>query len=66
MGDAKDLFGEDAVTWPELRAWVAAVAPHMLRSERSLIEYVRQWNVAGKVAHAKARGEFDAITTGHL
>ena len=49
------------MTWPEIVAWVHAVAPHMARSDRSLQTYVRQWDVVGKVQRAKANGTLEAI-----
>ncbi len=49
------------MTWPEIVAWVHAVAPHMAHSNRSLHSYVRQWDVVGKVRWAKANGTLDAI-----
>ena len=61
MDENPDLFGETAVTWPEVRAWVHAVAPHMERTETSLRRYVEQWEVVRKVARAKARGDYQTI-----
>ncbi|MHB1702044.1 MAG: hypothetical protein ACYCSN_18315 [Acidobacteriaceae bacterium] len=59
--DNPDLFGESVVTWPEVHAWVHAMAPHMERTERSLRQYIRQWEVVRKVASAKDRGDFQAL-----
>jgi hypothetical protein len=55
-----DLFGDVVVTTDELRQWVAAIAPAWCSSDRSLSFYIRQWNVADKVRHAKLAGTFDA------
>lgn len=56
-----DLFGEVAVTETDLYDWVAAVSPIHL-TERLFDHYVRNYNVAGKVAWAKVERRFDAIT----
>lgn len=56
-----DLFGEIPVTHDDLVAWVAAVSPVHL-SERSFLNYVRNYQVADKLRWAKKRGEFEAIT----
>lgn len=58
--DATDLFGEVVVTEDDLFNWVAAVAPRWLSPERSYRNYVRSWDVAGKVKAAKLRGTFEA------
>lgn len=56
-----DLFGEVAVTETDLYDWVAAVSPIHL-SDRAFDHYVRNYNVAGKVARAKVERQFEAIT----
>lgn len=53
-----DLFGEIPVTEREIYLWVKAVAPHYLRPERAYHNYVRSYDVAGKIKHAKLRGTF--------
>lgn len=55
-----DLFGDVQVTLDDLHAWVSAIAPAWTSSERSLTYYIRYWNVADKVRHAKLAGTFDA------
>ena len=59
MTEGLDLFGEVRVTWPEVEAWVEAVAGIPADSPRA-IHYIRSWNVADKVARAKLAGTFDA------
>jgi hypothetical protein len=56
-----DLFGDVQVTTDDLHAWVSAISPAWALSERSLTYYIRHWDVAGKVRHAKLAGTFDAI-----
>jgi hypothetical protein len=58
---AADLFGGVVVTQDDVFDWVAAVAPRYL-SKRSFDNYVRSYDVPYKIALAKMRGEFDAIT----
>ncbi len=57
-----DLFGEIPVTESDLEAWVAAVAPVYLSSERGYQSYIKNYDVPAKVRRAKLCGEFDAIT----
>ncbi|MGK5038660.1 hypothetical protein [Janthinobacterium sp. LB3P118] len=57
---AIDLFGEVAVIEDDLYDWVASVAPLHL-SPRAFANYVRGYDVAAKVRHAKLHGLFDAI-----
>ena len=57
-----DLFGEVPVTEDEILAWVAAVAPRWLSSERAYRLYVQSWNVADKIRAAKLAGTFHAMT----
>ncbi|WP_176039531.1 IS21 family transposase [Burkholderia stabilis] len=42
----------------ELLAWVCVHAPHFLSRRSAFDYYVRGWDVAGKVRHAKANGSF--------
>lgn len=46
-----------SVTWEDIRAWVQLYAPQMYTA-RMFRRYVRQWNVAGKVAQAKQAGDW--------
>lgn len=57
-----DLFDQVAVTWPEVYAWVEAVAgiPH---DSPRVAAYIELWNVPGKVAAAKLAGTFEASVT---
>ncbi|KVC68562.1 hypothetical protein WT10_32660 [Burkholderia stagnalis] len=55
-----DLFGEVIVTQDEIAAWVAALAPAYMATERSFARYVRLWDVAGKVRAAKLAGTFES------
>lgn len=50
-----DLFDGVRVTWPEVRAWVEAVAPHCLDGLRFEF-YITGWNVPDKVRQAKLSG----------
>lgn len=54
-----DLFGEVVVTWDDIEIWVSAVAPAFMSSQRAFDTYVRGWNVAEKVRHAKLSGTFE-------
>jgi hypothetical protein len=56
-----DLFGGVVVTHDDVRAWVAAVSPVHL-AHRTFDQYVTRYAVADKVAAAKIRRQFDAIT----
>lgn len=56
-----DLFGEIVITRDDLVAWVAAVSPVHL-TDRLFDNYVKSYDVAGKVAWAKKRGDFEART----
>lgn len=60
--DLLDLFGQIPVSLDELSLWVSAIAPHYARSARSLAYYIEHWNVATKVAEAKADGSFEAVS----
>jgi hypothetical protein len=60
MQESLDLFGEVVVTWPEVYAWIEAVAGIARDSPRADY-YVRAWNVAAKVASAKLDGTYDDI-----
>ena len=53
-----DLFGDVVVTHEDVFLWVAAVAPRWLSPQRSFNNYVRGYNVAGKVRAAKLNGTF--------
>lgn len=55
---ALDLFGEVVVTWPDVVAWVEAVAG-IPRDSYRFDYYVRAWSVCDKVACAKLNGTFD-------
>jgi hypothetical protein len=57
---AIDLFGDVVVTEADLFDWVAAVSPVHL-SERAFDRYVKNYDVASKVRHAKLAGTFDRI-----
>lgn len=57
--DATDLFGDVVITDYDLYLWVAAVSPRWLTPERSYRNYLRTYDVAGKVRFAKLRGTFD-------
>ena len=62
-----DLFGQIPVTIEECLQWVLTVGPPWAgASADKAARYIMEWDIAEKVARAKARGEFDAITTGHL
>jgi hypothetical protein len=56
-----DLFGEVVITHDDLEAWVAAVSPLHL-TDRMFDNYVRSYDVAGKVRWSKLRGDFEART----
>jgi hypothetical protein len=57
MHEELDLFGQVAVTWPEVVDWVARVAGITPDSPRWLA-YVQAWDVAGKVRAAKLAGDW--------
>ncbi|WP_229291485.1 hypothetical protein [Burkholderia pseudomallei] len=60
-----DLFGDIVVTHDDIVAWVSAIAPAYMSSERSFRHYVRNWRVVEKIKTAKAAGTFDSsIATG--
>jgi hypothetical protein len=60
--DAEDLFGQIPVTLEDVSLWVAAVAPHVISSRLRLEHYIRSWDVATKVATAKASGAFHQVS----
>lgn len=60
MQEGLDLFGQVVVTWPEVFAWVEAVANIPADSPRAA-SYIRSWNVPAKVARAKLEGTYHAI-----
>lgn len=49
------------MTEDDLYQWVRAVSPRWLSPEKSYRNYVRTYNVAAKVRHAKLVGTFDSI-----
>lgn len=55
-----DLFGDVVVTFDDLAAWVAAVAPGYAGSATRSAYYIERWNVAEKVRRAKLNGTFDS------
>jgi hypothetical protein len=62
MYEGPDLFGEVVVTWPDVEAWVEAVAG-IPRDSYRFDYYVRAWSVPEKVARAKREGWFEAAIT---
>lgn len=62
MREGRDLFGQVVVTWPEVFAWVEAVAGIPRDSPRAA-HYIQGWRVADKVAHAKLAGTYEAAIT---
>ena len=56
-----DLFGEIPVTEDDVYLWVRAVSPRWLSPEKSYRNYVRTYDVAGKIRQAKLVGTFDTI-----
>ncbi|MBN8743454.1 MAG: hypothetical protein J0I24_04020 [Thiomonas arsenitoxydans] len=60
--DAADLFGQIPVTLEDVSLWVAAVAPHVISSRLRLEHYIKMWDVATKVATAKASGKFHEVS----
>ena len=61
-----DLFGEVIVTHADVRAWLLVVAPRNDPDGIRAAQYVREYNVVGKIAALKSRGEFDATVTPHV
>jgi hypothetical protein len=57
------LFREQSVTQADIDAWLLAVPRLDLASPRAAA-YVRQHNVAEKVARAKVAGRFHELTKG--
>lgn len=57
-----DLFGEIPVSESDVHAWVEAIAPAYLSSERSFRSYVKNYDVPAKIRHAKLRGQFEQFT----
>jgi hypothetical protein len=55
----RELFDQVTVTWPEVVDWVARVAGITPDSPR-FIPYVLAWNVAEKIAAARARDALQA------
>ena len=62
MNEGLDLFGQVAVTWPEVVEWVARVAGITPDSPR-FMNYVQAWRVAEKIAQARAWQAFEASGT---
>jgi hypothetical protein len=60
MPESPDLFGEIVVTWPDVFAWIEAVAGIPRDSPRAE-HYIRGWNVPAKVARAKRDGTFHDV-----
>jgi len=48
-----DLFGEIAITWPEIYTWVDVNVPRWANSSR-LDWYIKNYNVVGKAQRDKA------------
>jgi len=55
-----DLFGDVAVTYDDLDLWVSALAPGYATNEHRRAHYIKCWNVADKVRHAKLAGTFES------
>lgn len=53
------LIDGQAVTASDIRRWMQSVGARI--PERNLWDYVKQYDVPGKIAAAKARGEFDQV-----
>lgn len=51
------LFDDVAVTWDDVAVWLRAVPQIDPESPRALA-YIRLWNVADKIAHAKRTGQW--------
>lgn len=49
---AYDLFGEIAITWPEVHDWVRVNAPRWADSPR-MDWYIKNWNVVQKAQREK-------------
>lgn len=58
----RDLFGEIPVTLDDLLAWMLAV-PGIPPSSPRFLNYVRGYDVIGKIRAAKLAGSFEAIIT---
>lgn len=59
-----DLFDGVRVTWPEVAAWVQAIAPHVMSSQWRFAYYVENWNVPTKIRAAKLAGCWPPAETG--
>lgn len=64
MREGPDLFGQVRVTWPEIEAWCQRVAGISSEGTRGRA-YVRQWDVAGKIARAKEAGQWSDTLAQH-
>ena len=60
-----DLFGEIIVTHADIAAWLVNI-PRIHPDSPRAAHYVRGWDVVGKVRHAKAHGQFEALTAPRL
>lgn len=60
LNPAVDLFGQVQVTDEDVEQWVAVVAPRWYGTRRMEF-YIREWNIASKVAYAKLNGTFDQV-----
>lgn len=50
------LFGFQSVSPADIELWIATIAPRISRAKYA--RYAQEYNVAGKVAAAKARGDW--------
>lgn len=57
---ALDLFGEVPVLESELEIWMAVIVPRWYQS-RGMRNYIKDYNVSGKIARWKMDGEFESI-----
>lgn len=58
---ARDLFGQVPVSFAEIDQWLLAV-PRIDPSSPRAANYVRFYDVPGKIAAAKLAGHFEAYT----
>jgi hypothetical protein len=57
---ARDLFGEIPVTWPEIWDWLEAI-PKIPRDSWRPVYYIEYWNVPEKIRAAKLNGTYHQI-----
>lgn len=57
---ARDLFGEIPISTREVELWLYSV-PRMPYFDRHRVSYTRGYDVAGKIARAKLRGDLDEL-----